>query len=80
MRVIGVKSILDRKIAAGRGIQRLVPLVACNSQFESALRARPAGCGVACLANMLWLFGAARFVHPARPDAPFPSESTVTGH
>ena len=55
-------------------------LVACNSQFESALRAWPAGCGVARLANMRRLFDAARFVHPARPGAPFTPLLTVTGH
>jgi hypothetical protein len=55
-------------------------LVACNSQFETALRAWAAGCGVARLANMRRLFDAARFVHPARPDTPFTSELAVTGH
>jgi hypothetical protein len=51
-----------------------------NSQFESALRVGAADCFVARLANMRRLFDAARFAHSARPDAPFPSESTVTGH
>jgi hypothetical protein len=51
-----------------------------NSQFESALRVGAADCFFARLANMRQLFDAARFAHSARPDAPFPSESTVTGH
>jgi len=55
-------------------------LVACNSQFETALRAWAAGCGVARLANRRRLFDAARFVHPARPGAPFNSKLAVTGH
>ena len=55
-------------------------LVDCNSQFESALRVWPAVCGVARLANMRRLFDAARFVHPARPGAPFTSELAVTVH
>ena len=54
--------------------------VACSGQFESALRVGAADCFVARLANMRRLFDAARFVHSARPDAPFPSESTITGH
>ncbi len=54
--------------------------MACNSLFESALRVGAADCFVARLANMHGLFDAARFAHSARPDAPFPSELTVTGH
>ncbi len=60
--------------------QLKVELVACNSQFSSALRAGAADCFVTRLANMRRLFDAARFAHSARAGAPFTPESTVTGH
>jgi hypothetical protein len=48
-------------------------LVACNSQFRTALRAGAADCFVARLAIMRRLFDAARFAHSARPGPAFHS-------
>jgi len=55
-------------------------LVACNSHFESALRAGAADCFVARLARMRRLRDAARFAHSARAGTPCPPEMAVTGH